>query len=130
VTLLVALWETVRWRAHARVAVVAAAVVIVWGEMAAVKESDERFRSIKASYLRLEGLVTERLDQEQVLRTCALEDWPMQAGFMRDVFALERPDWKVVPVKNQAEAAALHPCLYLRFERRGPLVRVHATTID
>jgi len=49
---------------------------------------------------------------------------------MRDVFALKRPDWKMVAVKNQDEASALHPCLYLRFERRGPLVRVHSTTID
>jgi len=119
-----------RWRKQVRAAVMAAAVVIVLGEMAAVKESDERFRRIKANYLILEDLVTERLDQEHVLRTCAVEGWPMQPGFMRDVFALKRPDWKMVAVKNQDEASALHPCLYLRFERRGPLVRVHSTTID
>ncbi|HET6463368.1 MAG TPA: hypothetical protein VFH33_06165, partial [Candidatus Krumholzibacteria bacterium] len=71
-----------------------------------------------------------RLDQEHVLTTCALEDWPMQSTFMRDVFALKRPAWKMVPVKNAEEAAALHPCLYIRFERVGPLVRIHSTTID
>jgi len=130
VTLLGGLWEMVRWRKQVRAAVIAAALVIVLGEMAAVKESDERFRRIKANYLILEDLVTERLDQEHVLRTCAVEGWPMQPGFMRDVFALKRPDWKMVAVKNQDEASALHPCLYLRFERQGPLVRVHSTTID
>lgn len=130
VTLLDGVWEMARGRARVRAAVITAAVVIVCGEIASVNECDGRFRRIKTNYQSLENLVTERLDQEHVLTTCALEDWPMQATFMRDVFALKRPGWKMVPVKNAEEAEAVRPCLYIRFERRGPLVRIHSTTID
>jgi len=49
---------------------------------------------------------------------------------MHDVFALERPGWKIVPVHNEQEASAQRPCLYVRLIMRGPLVTGVASTID
>ncbi|HET6463680.1 MAG TPA: hypothetical protein VFH33_07755, partial [Candidatus Krumholzibacteria bacterium] len=56
VTVLDGVWEMARGRPRVRVAVITAAVVIVCGELSAIKDCDERFRQIKKSYQSLEGL--------------------------------------------------------------------------
>lgn len=130
VLLLDGLWQVSRARYVARATVVAVAIVVFIGEIAAVTDCRERFQQMTDSYRSLVGLVTQRLDADHEKTTCALEGWPMPPAFMHDVFALERPGWKIVPVHNHEEAFAQRPCLYVRLIMRGPLVTSVASTID
>jgi hypothetical protein len=129
VSLLVGVWERARGRVPARVVVAGAALIIACGEIAAVNDSEQRFRRMTASYRTLVDLTTKRLDAEQQLKTCAVENWPMQSPFLQDVFDLERPGWKMVPVHGRLEATAYRPCLYIRYLQAGSGMTTEASTI-
>ena len=94
-----------------------------------MNESETRFRRMTTRYRTLVDLTTHRLDAEHQLTTCAVDGWPMQANFIQDVFTLERPGWKAVPVKDKNEANAYRPCLYIRFELVGMQMTADAATI-
>ena len=130
VSLLAGVWRRAPRPMLARTAVAVAAMIIVFGEMAAVDESEQRFRHMTTGYRELLAMSTRWLDQEHTLKTCAMEGWPLQPAFMQDVFALERPGWKMVPVQNRAEALPLHPCLDLRFVSKGIRITTESSTID
>jgi len=129
-SLLVGVWKMGTWRTAARIAVAATAVVIVCGEMSAVNDSEQRLRRMTTNYRIALGMTTRWLDREHGLTTCAVEGWPMPPAFMQDVFALERPGWKMVPVRNRDEAGAYRPCLYVRFFQKGVRIETEASTID
>ncbi|HKW14749.1 MAG TPA: hypothetical protein VJS69_09720 [Candidatus Krumholzibacteria bacterium] len=130
VSLLVGVWKRAPWPMVARTAVAATAVIIVCGEISAVNDSDKRFHHMTTSYRTLVDMSTYRLDHEQALTTCAIEGWPMQTAFLQDVFALERPRWKMVSVQNRDEAQQYRPCLYIRFVSRGKGMATESSTID
>jgi hypothetical protein len=129
VSLLAGMWKRARWRVPARVMVAAAALIIVCGEIAAVDDCEKRFRLMTTSYHMLVDMTTKRLDAEHQLTTCAVENWPMQSPFLQDVFDLERPGWKMVPVHGRLEATVYRPCLYIRYLQAGPGMTTEASTI-
>jgi hypothetical protein len=130
VSLLVGAWKRSPWPMAARTAVAAMAVIIVCGEISAVNDSDQRFHRMTTGYRTLIDMSTQRLDREHALTTCAIEGWPMQPAFLEDVFALERPGWKVVSVPSRDGARPYRPCLYIRFLAVGAGMTTESSTID
>jgi hypothetical protein len=129
ISLLTGMWKRAPWQVPARIAVVVTAFIIVCGEISAVNESEQRFWHMTMGYRTLVDLATKQLDAEHQLTTCAVDNWPMQAPFLQDVFDLERPGWKMVHVSSKDAAAAYRPCLYIRFERMGMRITAESSTI-
>ena len=129
-SLLAGIWRIGRFRVAAKAVVLATVLVIAVGEPIANAKRAGRFRRMTLNYRNLVTAVDRRLDQDNQFQTCALQDWPMQAAFVQDVFALERPNVRIVTVTRAEEAAAYRPCLYIRFITNGSRLGTEAAAID
>jgi hypothetical protein len=109
-------WRVSRLRTATRCAVVAVVAVMLVGEPVAAAKRAARFHRMTSAYRSLVEVVGRRMDERSRYFTCAVQGWPMQRAFLPDVFALERPEWHVVAVADEAQARANAPCLFVRLE--------------
>jgi hypothetical protein len=128
-SLLAGLWDIQRARAFTRALVPALVVLTLAGERVAVANRAGRFQRMTGVYRSLVEAVTQRMSEHPGFTTCAVQGWPMQAAFFEDVFALERPEWRVVRVAGETGAAAYRPCVYVRIVTQGPWMRAEAVAI-
>ncbi len=130
VSVLAGMWGIARWRYAFRTVVVFAVLVIALGEPVAVRDREARLHKMMSNYRQLVSLVGHRLDAEHEYNTCALDNWLMQPAFVRDVFALERPMWRIVPIHSASEATLYKPCLYVKLMVDGSRVTTVAAAIE
>jgi hypothetical protein len=127
--LLAGLWSLVRWRVAARSVVIACVVLIIVGERVAIDNRSGRFHRMTGAYRTLLTLVSKRMDQHDGAGTCAIQNWPLQRAFMQDLFLLERPGWRVVPVESRDDAAAYRPCVFVQIRVENNRIGSDATFI-
>jgi hypothetical protein len=127
--LLVALWDTRRWRVVARAAVVAVLATIVVGEFTQVSLRNRNWSRMTGNYRDIVGLALAYMDDTRDLSVCVVQEPIVARPYIMDGLRIERPKWHVMPVESREEALNRRPCVYVEVRTNGNRVGVRSTTL-